>query len=103
VLWADGPFFADGYNNDQIIWDYTVHDKDHDIHRIFPSKDGDGKEQSYTFVADRGYRKCLPNTTYNLMIPHGVTKEKVKDAEGKTKKKKKALTAKEGNQSKFSD
>ena len=101
VLFSDGPFFADGYNNDQIIWDWTVNDTDHEIRQIFPEIDGDGDSQTYTIVADRGYRKCLDHETYKLLIPHGVTKQAVKSKDGKKKKKKKALTVEQGNQSKL--
>ena len=69
VIVVDGPYFCDGYNNDAKIWDHIVHEPGSDIHNVF---DGDEK---VTFVADRGYRDCLPHDKYKLLIPHGVGKE----------------------------
>ena len=100
VLVVDGPYFCDGYNNDAKIWDHIVNEADSDIHNIF---EGD---QSVTFVADRGYRDCLPHDKYKLLIPHGVGKEehevKTEDGEVKTKEKKVPLNVKQGAENKFS-
>ena len=105
IFFVDGPFYADGQNSDQYIWDWIVHNTDHDIHRIFPC-DALDQIRKYTIVADRGYRRCLDNAKYPLIIPFGVTTENVEVAdedggEKKTKAKKKNLTAEEANYSKF--
>ena len=105
ILFVDGPFFADGHNNDQIIWDWIVHDDDHNIHRILPHHDRNGESLRYSVVADRGYTRCIDHDTYKLVIPHGVqTKVVEEDDEEKGKKKKKKrkpLTVQQGNDSNF--
>ena len=107
ILFVDGPFFADGHNSDQLIWDWIVHADDHDIHRILPHHDEHGQSVQYTVVADRGYTRCIDNETYKLLIPHGVQTEFVEEEDEKTgntkkKKKREPLSVEEGNHSKFS-
>ena len=104
IFFVDGPFYADGQNSDQYIWDWIVTNTDHDIHRIFPV-DALNQISKYTIVADRGYSRCLDSDKYPLIIPFGVTTEpvEVEDEGGEKKKKakKKNLTAEEANYSKF--
>ena len=100
VVFVDGPYYADGQNNDDKIWDSIVHSEHHDINIIYP----DGKE--YTVVADRGYRSCHESDKFKLLIPNGVTTERTEsvgsDGTVKVKKTKKVLTEKEGAETKLS-
>ena len=101
VLFVDGPFFADGHNDDWIIWDSIVHDADHDIHRIFPAANRNGQSQQYTVMADRGYSDCLDNDLFKLKIPHGIQMENAETASGNKKKVKIKLTTVERNVTKL--
>ena len=103
VLFVDGPYFADGHNDDYLIWESIVEDPDHDIHRIFPGQDADGQDQKYTFFADRGYSHCHENDTFDLKIPHGIQKEAGFNSKGEKIKKAKRLTTEQRNTSKLND
>ena len=103
VLFVDGPYFADGHNDDYLIWDSIVEDPEHDIHRIFPEQDADGQDRKYTFFADRGYSQCRENDAFDLKIPHGIQKEGGYNSKGEKVKKAKRLTTEQRNQSKLND
>ena len=108
ILFVDGPFFADGHNDDYLIWDWVLNNRHHDIHRIFPQqrysgyRDRDGRVRKYGILADKGYGRSLDNDTFELHIPHGIEKESVPDSEGNKKKKPIRLTVEQRNASKFS-
>ena len=82
VISVDGPYFADGHNNDDIMWDSIINDENHAIHDIFDThpilndanEDVDIPQQKYCIVADRGYKKCVSHPSYKLIWPHAKSK-----------------------------
>ena len=82
VISVDGPYFADGHNNDDIMWDSIINDENHAIHDIFDTHpilndandDIDIPQHTYCIVADRGYKKCVSHPSYKLLWPHAKSK-----------------------------
>lgn len=83
IIVADGPYFADGHNNDDILWDSIINDASHDIHEIFdtyPSdtdidQDDDIPLEKFCVIADRGYKKCAKHPRYELLWPFAKKKK----------------------------
>ena len=99
VVFVDGPYYADGWNQDDKIWDSIVHNPDHQLHTILPD------DEVHHVIADRGYRNCHETDHWKLVIPHGVGKEEEEyiDGNGKQKKrtKKVVLNEKQGAENKY--
>ena len=98
VVFVDGPYYADGYNGDDKIWDSVMHNPDHQLHKIF----SDDKVRHV--IADRGYRNCHETSNWKLLIPHGVSKEEQQyvddDGNMKSRKRKVVLSEKQGAENK---
>ena len=90
ILTVDGPYAADGLNNDAIIWDNCVNAECHELHDIF---DTFAEPNDWTVVADRGYKDCVTTTKrFELLIPGAI-------GSADKKIKKKQLETKEANDS----
>ena len=82
VIFIDGPFFADKSNDDKTIWDRSVYDDDHPMHKIFD-------KTRHTIVADRGYMGCIDGADWYKLIWTSKWHEKIA----------KQLTTQEANES----
>ena len=97
ILIIDAPYFSDGNNTDDKIWDDYVTDLNSEIHDILQTNsNSDIDPNYYTITADAGYKNWIKSSDhFKLRLPCGVkTKQKKKKGE---KREKEQLTTEQAN------